>query len=185
MSNSNFLTGQFLLSTPGMGDPRFRRSVIAMCAHSAEGAMGIGLTESADVSFRDILAQLKITASPAIDRPVGIGGPVDTKRGFILHSLDCCFSDTIDVAGRWGLSNSVEMLRRIAAGRGPRHWHLALGYAGWGAGQLENELTQNGWSIAPGNADWIFATERKERWVHAWRAQGIDPAALSGQFGSA
>lgn len=110
---------------------------------------------------------------------------METQRGFILHSLDINMSDTLQVGNRWGLSSSVDMLGAIAKGRGPDQWTIALGYSGWGEGQLESELTQNGWSIAEGSPDWLYENRSRDKWLMAWQSLGIDPAKLSTGFGSA
>jgi len=186
VSEPVYLSGQFLLATPGMADPRFAKSIVAMCAHDENGALGINLGEtSADISFHDILDQFEIDHSNIGNRAVFIGGPVEGHRGFILHSLDINLSDTLQVSDKWGLSSSIDMLRAIANGRGPEKWTIALGYAGWGQGQLEMELTQNGWSTAPGNPEWIYENRSKNKWDMAWKDMGIDPTRLSGGFGSA
>lgn len=181
-----YFSGQFLLATPGMADPRFARSIIAICSHDENGALGINIGEtSSDISFHGILEQFDIVPDALKDRDVFVGGPVEKQRGFILHSLDFNLSDTLQVGNLWGLSSSVDILGAIAKDRGPEKWIAALGYSGWGAGQLEHELTQNGWSVTQGEPDWLYETEAKDKWEMAWEAQGIDPNMLSGQFGSA
>ena len=186
MSEPPYFTGQFLLATPGMGDPRFSRSIIALCAHDDNGALGINLGATIDgLSFHEILNQFDIDPGEAPDCTVFAGGPVEPHRGFILHSLDLNMSDTLQVSNLWGLSSSVDMLRAIANGRGPDSWVIALGYSGWGGGQLEDELTQNGWSLAKGSPQWIFDKESADKWGMAWQAQGIDPGKLSSGFGQA
>jgi len=137
------------------------------------------------MSFHNILDQFEIDHGDAPDSAVFLGGPVEPARGFILHSLDMKLADSLQVGDRWGLSSSVDMLRAIAKGNGPENWILALGYSGWGGGQLEAELTQNGWSIAEGEAGWLFEARSKDKWEMAWQSQGIDPNMLSGGFGSA
>ena len=186
MNDPVFFSGQFLLATPGMADPRFERSVVAICSHDEEGALGINLGETVEgISFHDILRQFDIDPCEAPDKEVFLGGPLKTQSGFILHSLDINMSDTLQVGDRWGLSSSVDMLRAIAKHRGPENWAIALGYSGWGGGQLESELTQNGWSIARGSPDWLYENPSGDKWLMAWQALGIDPAKLSTGFGSA
>ncbi|MEP3224629.1 MAG: YqgE/AlgH family protein [Parasphingorhabdus sp.] len=186
MDHPLYFSGQFLLSTPGMADPRFSRSIIALCSHDENGALGINIGEiSQDISFHGILDQFDIGTESLPDRDVYVGGPVEGHRGFILHSLDFNLSDTLQVGNRWGLSSSLDILGAIAKNRGPEKWISALGYSGWGAGQLEQELTQNGWSLTPGEPDWLYETQAKDKWEMAWHSQGIDPSKLSGQFGSA
>ncbi len=186
MNDSIFFSGQFLLATPGMADPRFARSVVAICSHDENGALGINIGETVEgISFHDILRQFDMDPGEAPDCPIFLGGPMETQRGFIIHSLDINMSDTLQVGDRWGLSSSIDMLGAIAKGRGPDHWIIALGYSGWGEGQLEGELTQNGWSIAKGSPDWLYETRSGDKWAMAWQAQGIDPTKLSSGFGSA
>lgn len=181
-----FFSGQFLLSTPGMADPRFARSVVAICSHDENGTLGINIGETVEgISFHDILAQFDIDTTDAPNCSVFLGGPMEKQRGFIIHSLDINLSDTIQVGDRWGLSSSIDMLNAIAQGRGPKKWIIALGYSGWGEGQLESELTQNGWSVAKGSPDWLYDQSSEDKWTMAWQAQGIDPTKLSGEFGSA
>ena len=186
MHDTIFFSGQFLLATPGMADPRFSRSVVAICSHDENGALGINIGETVEgISFHDILGQFDIDTTEAPDCDVFLGGPMETQRGFILHSLDINMSDTLQVGESWGLSSSIDMLKAIAQGRGPEHWIIALGYSGWGEGQLESELTQNGWTIAEGSPDWLYETESGDKWLMAWEALGIDPSKLSSGFGCA
>ena len=142
MDESRYLVGQFLLAMPGIGDPRFDRAVIAMCVHDEMGALGIGLGRLVPrITFHTLLKQLDIEPGVAPDVPIHLGGPVEPQRGFIVHSLDWGGEDSIDVAGRWALTATLDILRAIAEGRGPTRWVSALGYAGWGDGQLEQEMT--------------------------------------------
>lgn len=186
MTSASFLTGQFLLATPGMADPRFDRSVIFICAHDENGAMGLNIAAVADnLSLGSIFTTLGIDGPSAVpSAPIYLGGPVEREKGFVLHSLDI-ESDSMNIAGQWGLSSSVAMLRAIAHGRGPGKWVMAMGYAGWGSGQLENELTQNGWSTMPADDELLYETEPEKKWHRAWEKQGIDPSQLSHHFGSA
>ena len=186
MSRAPFLTGQFLVATPGMTDPRFRRSVIAMCAHDENGALGINIGDVSDtVDFRAMLREFDMDRGDRANRAVYLGGPVEQQRGFILHSLDYASLETVQVADRWGMSSSLDLLKMIATGDGPERWAAALGYAGWGGGQLENELTRNGWTSFEGDPDWIFDDPEADKWQLVWDRAGIDPGHLSGEFGSA
>lgn len=185
-SASPYLTGQFLLAMPGIGDPRFERAVIAVCAHDKGGAIGIGLgARIAGLSFHDLLAQLGIEAGEAPDVPIHFGGPVEPRRGFVVHSKDWGGQDTIDVAGRWALSGTTDVLRAIAAGKGPGRWLVALGYAGWSEGQLEEEMTRHGWFSTAADVDLIYATETRNRWARGFETAGIDPRLLTAQGGTA
>jgi putative transcriptional regulator len=186
MMDARFLVGQFLLATPGIGDPRFERAVIAMCAHDEEGAVGIGLGQVIDgLGFHALLDQLEIERGDAPDAPVHLGGPMEPRRGFVLHSRDWGGQDTLDVAGRWAMSGTTDVLRAIAEGRGPERWAIALGYAGWGAGQLEGELVRPGWLNVEAATDLIYATPAAERWGAGLAAAGVDPRLLVGGAGTA
>lgn len=188
---ARYLTGQFLLAMPGMTDPRFERAVIAVCAHDQEGAIGIGIgAQIVGLSFADLLAQLELEAEiegagPLADAPVHFGGPVEMRRGFVLHSNDWSGQDTIDVAGLWSLTGTIDVLRAIAAGKGPSRWVAALGYAGWGAAQLDGELTGPGWLSVPGDPALLFETDAADRWERAMQAAGVDPRLLTAGAGTA
>jgi putative transcriptional regulator len=178
--------GQFLLAMPGIGDDRFEHSVIAMCAHDPGGAMGLCLHEPLDgMTVPDLMRQMDIDprATPAI--PVLAGGPMEPERGFVLHSPDWGGQDTRHVAGRWALTGSCDVLAAIAEGRGPARWVAALGYAGWSAGQLERELSWNGWFVTPGTVGLIWDVEPDLRWLEGFRAAGIDARMLSHDMGHA
>lgn len=186
MVEPQYLAGRLLLAMPGMFDPRFERSVNVMCVHDENGAMGIGIGHVREgVRFRDLLEEVGVDPGNAPDCPVLHGGPVEPGRGFILHSTDWGGADTIEVNPLCSLSASVDILRAIAEGRGPSRWIMALGYAGWGAGQLENELHHHGWYVANGYKEILFDTTVDARWMATWRAENIDPALLSTETGHA
>ena len=186
MDEPQYLSGRLLLAMPGMFDPRFERSVSVMCVHDENGAMGIGIGHVRDgIRFHAILEELDIDPGFAPDCEVYNGGPVEPGRGFVLHSNDWDGADSIEVQPVCALSASLDILRAIAAGNGPSRWLIALGYAGWGAGQLENEMRQHGWYVAEGRAGILFDTAVDARWMETWRAEGIDPALLSPQMGRA
>jgi putative transcriptional regulator len=186
MESARYLTGQFLFAMPGIGDPRFERSVIAMCAHDANGAIGIGVGAAIDgLGLHDLLRQVEIDPGTAPDIPVHFGGPVEVRRGFVLHSADWSGQDTIDVAGRWAMTGTIDVLRSIAEGKGPTRFVVALGYAGWGEGQLDEELTRPGWFHAPGTTELLFETAAEARWEKGYESAGIDPRLLVGQAGRA
>jgi putative transcriptional regulator len=186
MEQSNFLTGQFLLAMPGIGDPRFDRAVIAMCAHDGNGALGVGVGATIEgLTLGDLLDQFDIDGGKLADRPVHFGGPVEPQRGFVLHSGDWGGQDTIDVAGRWALSGTVDILRAIADGTGPSRWLVALGYAGWGEGQLDAEMTRHGWFNVAGDEQLLFSTDAGSRWERGFEQAGIDPRLLATQAGKA
>lgn len=183
------LTGMMLIATPAIGDPRFARSLIYICAHSDSGAFGLVVNRPVPMlRFGSVLEQIGIAVDPATaDRPVLSGGPVETQRGFVLHSDDGADAEGRQrLPGGLALSASTEILVEIARGAGPADWVLALGYAGWGPGQLEAELAQNAWLTRPTDRALLFAQARGEaQWAAALRAMGIDPAGLSAQAGRA
>ena len=189
MSEASYLVGQLLLSMPGIGDPRFERAVIAMCVHDDNGALGIMANQPVEgLTVRDLMTQLDIDPGVTpVDAPVLRGGPVEPGRGFILHSPDYAGQSTIAVGlpARWALTSTLDVLKAIAAGRGPERWLAALGYAGWGAGQLENELTRHGWHPVDGDPALLFDAEITTRWPRAYGAMGIDVSHLSASAGRA
>lgn len=186
MTTPPFLTGQFLLAMPGIGDPRFERSVLAMCMHDADGAMGVELGRVLPrLRFHALLKQLDIDPGDAADAPIHRGGPLEPQRGFVIHSRDWGGAESVDVAGRWTLSSTLDVLKAIAVGKGPDRWVVALGYAGWVGGQLEGELTRHGWFVAAGDEGLLFYTAASERWEAGYRGAGVDARLLTPQYGSA
>ncbi len=184
---SGYLEGQLLLAMPGMPDPRFEHSVIYMCAHSPAGAMGLVVNKVLDsITFPDLLRQLDIEAvPPREDIRIHFGGPVETGRGFVLHSSDYIQDSTLKVSDDIGLTATMEVLRSIAEGRGPRRTMLALGYAGWAPGQLEEEIQSNGWLHTEPDEDLLFGSELDDKWRRAVAKMGIDPSMLSSEAGHA
>lgn len=186
MTDAQYLAGRILLAMPGMGDPRFERAVIAMCVHDEHGALGIGIGNVREgVTLHGLLSDVGIDPGVAPDGPVLNGGPVEPSRGFVLHSTDWGGSGSVEVHPLCALSASMDVLRAIAEGRGPSKWLVALGYAGWGAGQLEGEMRQHGWYAAQGRSEILFQTPVNARWPATWRAEGIDPSHLVSQTGRA
>jgi putative transcriptional regulator len=185
---AGFLKGQLLVAMPAMQDPRFERSVIYMCAHSRDGAMGLVINKPApNITFTELMDQLGIeTGGGFQDIRVHFGGPVETSRGFVLHSSDYHLEEaTLRVTPEIGLTATVDILRALVGGTGPRHSILALGYAGWGSGQLEDELQANGWLHCPADEDLLFGVGMDDKWTASMRRIGIDPAKLSHQAGRA
>jgi putative transcriptional regulator len=181
-----FTTGRFLLAMPGIGDPRFARSVIAMCMHDEDGALGIGLGQVIPgLGFHELLKQLDIDPGQAPNAPIHLGGPVEPQRGFILHSGDWGGQESVDVVGRWTMSPTIDVLQAIAAGRGPTRWVAALGYAGWTAGQLDEELTRHGWFVAEGDDALLYDVAAEHRWASGFNGAGIDPRLLTADYGNA
>lgn len=185
------LTGKLLISTPAMGDPRFAHSVIYLCAHGAEGAFGLVLNRPLKrLRLAEVLTQLSIPGDRMnAAAPVLAGGPVETQRGFVLHSGEGVQGDEPGgqkLPGGLVLSASTEVLRAIAAGRGPRQWVLMLGYAGWGPGQLEDEIGQNAWLTCAAPHALIFDPQPGDhQWSDALRSMGVDPVSLSAVAGRA
>ncbi len=178
--------GKLLLAMPGMGDPRFTKSAIFMCSHSDEGAMGISINQRVDgLTFAQLLSQLKIKTRKPEDIPIHSGGPVETGRGFVLHTSDYFHSSTLKVTPEISLSATVDILTLLAEGKGPRQALLALGYAGWGPGQLESEIKKNSWLTVEGTEKLIFKTPLNEKWTQAMALAGIDSAKLSAEAGHA
>jgi putative transcriptional regulator len=181
------LTGQVLIAMPRMTDPRFNQSVIFVCAHTADGAMGIILNRPLKKPrFSELLRQLEIEPNPP-SREIRLctGGPVDNNRGFVLHSPDWLTEGSLDVDGRHVLTASMDILQAIAEGGGPRDCLLALGYAGWGAGQLDDEILQNAWLNAPADDNLLFDPNHQSKWQRAMAKLRVNPAMLSGDAGRA
>ena len=185
--DDSYLVGQLLVAMPGMQDERFAKTVIYMCAHNAEGAMGLVVNRSLDaLSFPDLLEQLEIDTSNTMDDvDVLFGGPVETGRGFVLHSPDYLQEGTMVVADGVALTATVEILRAIASGNGPQRHLLALGYAGWGPGQLDSEIKANGWLNVGADDGLVFDSNLNTKWDRAMSKLGIDPSMLSESAGHA
>ncbi|MCB9988136.1 MAG: YqgE/AlgH family protein [Rhodospirillales bacterium] len=182
----NSLTGKLLMAMPGIGDPRFDKAVIYICAHDQNGAMGLVINNTLEGMTLDILLkQFDIQLEDEADIPVLEGGPVETARGFILHSPDFNLDDTVKVDERLSVTGTIDALRAVAKGDGPQKMLFILGYAGWGAGQLDQEIQQNAWLTADADCDLIFLTSPEEKWEAAVSMLGIDPAMLSHEAGRA
>ncbi len=182
------LSGKLLLAMPGMLDPRFQKSVIFLCAHSEEGAMGLIVNRPApDIRFPDLLGQLSIEQTVEDDLPeVHLGGPVEHGRGFVLHSSDYTRTPaTLQVAGGFAMTATLDVLEDIARGEGPDEALLALGYSGWGPGQIESELQDNAWLVAEANTGVVFSPDSGGKWARALGEMGIDPLTLSAAAGRA
>jgi putative transcriptional regulator len=186
-SEGGYLTGQMLIAMPQMEDQRFQKSVIYMCAHTPDGAMGLIVNKLMDnVSFPELLTQLNIEGEHrADDIRIHSGGPVETGRGFVLHSADYVQDATLVINDDVALTATIDILKSIADGRGPAHRLLALGYAGWGPGQLDDEIQRNGWLSVPADDELIFGGDIGTRWEAAMAKIGIDFNMLSGQAGRA
>ncbi len=182
------LCGKLLIAMPQMGDERFDRSVVYLCAHSDEGAMGLIVNKPANtVKFRDLLKQLEIPVDEATQNVrVHVGGPVENARGFVLHTTDYrSETGTLDVAENIAMTGTMDVLEDIARGQGPKTSMLALGYAGWGPGQLEGEIARNGWLTCDSQDDILFGRANEHKWTAALKVLGIDPLLLSDTAGHA
>ncbi len=181
------LTGQILIAMPKMSDPRFNQSVIFLCAHTPEGAMGIILNRPlSKPKFDELLQQLEIEPSPPTRKiRLCTGGPVDNNRGFVLHSPDWVTDGSLEVDGQRVLTASMDILKAIAEGGGPAQCLLALGYAGWGPGQLDEEIMQNAWLNAPADDAILFGGDDASKWQRALAKLRVNAAMLSGEAGRA
>ncbi|HHQ14828.1 MAG TPA: YqgE/AlgH family protein [Chromatiales bacterium] len=181
------LTGHLLIAMPAMLDPNFSRSVIYICEHSDQGSLGLVINRPTDMELGTVFEQLSLTAAdPDVARtPILAGGPVSQERGFVIHDACPDWESTIEVGNALFVTTSRDILTAIAAGQGPDHALLALGYAGWGAGQLEQELSANAWLSVPASPQIIFDTPFEQRWQKAAELLGIDLVTISSQAGHA
>lgn len=192
-SSDNFtsLKGQLLIAMPQMNDPRFHRAVIFMCVHDRKGAMGMVINQKlSSPSFPEILEQVGVHSEKPLgaaleNMPVLAGGPVQGVHGFLIHSADFSQKDTIHVDDMFSISGTVDSLRTIVGGYRPEKMLFTLGYSGWGAGQLEQELRDNVWLSAPASYEIVFNTRTNEMWETAFAAIGVNPGMLSGMTGRA
>ena len=182
-----YLPGQLLIAMPSMTDPRFEKSVIYMCAHNSDGAMGLVINRAIDsLTFPELLEQLEIDSGSGGDQiQVLFGGPVEQARGFVLHSPDYLQDASLVVDDNVVLTATIDILRAIADGTGPNNCLLALGYAGWGAGQLDSEIKSNGWLSVDADEDLVFGCDLDDKWERAMTKIGIDPRMLSDSAGHA
>jgi putative transcriptional regulator len=186
IASPDWLHGQLLIAMPSMADPRFGRTVLYICAHSPQGAMGLIINRAfGDVRFVDLMSQLGIEGAHERDRPVHFGGPVESGRGFVLHSSDFQADQTLVVDGNVALTATKDILQAIVDGTGPHKAIFALGYASWAAGQLDSEIQANDWLTAPADHDLIFDPELATKWERAIGRLGVSPAMLSDTAGHA
>jgi putative transcriptional regulator len=188
VEGESFLEGKLLIALPGMSDPRFEKSVIFMCAHSEEGAMGIIINKPVDgLSFKELMQKLELQITPATPNfPVLYGGPMETGRGFVLHSGDYDGTDaTLPVSDEVSLTATLEILRAIGDGRGPQRAIFALGYAGWSPGQIEDEIRANGWIHCDCDDALLFEPDFGGKWIGALSKIGIDVSGFSAHTGHA
>lgn len=182
-----YLEGQLLIAMPAMTDPRFERSVIYLCAHNSEGAMGLVVNKLfSEIDFDQLLVQLEITPiETSSEMSVHFGGPVEAQRGFVLHTTEYVDDDTVLVDKGIAITATLDILREVAKGSGPNNTLFALGYAGWGPGQLENEITENAWLHAPFDEELVFDSNVTTKWERALNSIGVDLSSLSNTAGRA
>ncbi|MDD3182145.1 MAG: YqgE/AlgH family protein [Alphaproteobacteria bacterium] len=182
-----WLTGQLLVAMPAMLDPRFERTVVLICSHGPEGAMGLVLNRMfGELDFAGLLAQFNLKLTPGVpELPVYYGGPVEPVRGFVLHSSDYQKESTTVITPSVNLTATVEILSSLAEGKGPDRALLVLGYAGWAPGQLEIEIQNNGWLTVPADDDLVFDGDIEVKWSRALGKIGVSPMMLSADFGHA
>lgn len=187
LTGDNAFRNHLLIAMPGLQADFFTKSVVYVCAHSPAGAMGIVVNRRLpEVAFKDLLDQLHLRHSNVCVEPiVHFGGPVETGRGFVLHSTDFVSDETVRINERIGITGTVDILKAIAEGKGPRKSIFALGYAGWGPGQLDAEMHTNSWLTVPADDDLIFNTDLSSKWEKAMMKMGVNPMALSSEMGHA
>lgn len=186
MADTEFLINHFLIAMPGLADPNFFHTVTYICEHDADGAMGIVINRPLDLTLSEILVHMEITATPeTATLPVFQGGPVQTERGFVVHAPLGNWDATLQVSDEIGVTASQDVLASIASGQGPRRALIALGYAGWGAGQLEQEMADNVWLSGPATPEVLFDTPVEKRWEAAAGLLGVDLTLLSSDTGHA
>ena len=182
------LRGKLLIAMPGMGDPRFERSVVYLCEHNDRGAMGLIVNKATrEITFSELVEQLEIQPKRLVhDLPVHFGGPVENGRGFVLHSSDYLNNgSTLKVDATFGMTATLDVIQDIADGNGPDKALFALGYSGWGPGQLEEEIQENGWLTADADAAIVFSDDNDGKWAAALKSLGVDAVSLSAAAGRA
>lgn len=188
MTSNNYLDGKLLIAMPGMGDPRFERAVVYLCSHSADGAMGLVINHPLpSLSLEELLEQLDVKFDSSItkDAVINSGGPVEPGRGFVLHSTDYIQESTTIVREHLGVTATLDILQAIANGDGPDKHLMVLGYAGWEAGQLDEEIQNNAWLTADADSELIFHTEAEQAWPRAMAMLGVNISMLSSDAGHA
>ncbi len=187
MDQGTYLTGQFLIAMPGMGDPNFDHTVTYICEHTPDGALGLVVNRPMNLTLGDVLAQMELEPGreELAAQPILQGGPVQPERGFVLHDSEIDYASTLVVADGVRINTSRDILEALASWSGPERCLFALGYAGWGEGQLETEMTANAWLTVPGSTDILFATPLADRWRRAAETIGVDITALSSGAGHA
>jgi putative transcriptional regulator len=187
MSAPNTFAGQFLIAMPALQDPPFARGVTFLCQHGEDGAVGLLINRMSEYRLADVLAQMDLECRDMeiADHPVLIGGPVQQERGFVLHRDPGHWESSYRINDEWSVTTSRDILVSMAAGDGPQRALLALGYAGWSAGQLEQELMDNAWLTTDADEHVMFDTPLEDRWAAATRLMGVDARQLAGYAGHA
>ncbi|MPT48132.1 MAG: YqgE/AlgH family protein [Sphingobium sp.] len=187
MDSPLYYAGRMLLALPGMGDENFDRAAIAMCVHDEHGALGLDIAHAIPgLTLADVMDGLSIEGGEGLLHvPVLRGGPVEPQRGFLIHSRDWGGQDAMVVNAHWALSGSLDILKAIAQGGGPRDYIVTLGYTGWGEGQLEDEMTRHGWFLGEDIAPGLVGVDASRRWEKSFAASGVDVRLLAGQSGLA
>jgi len=186
-NGGQYLEGSILIAMPSMSDPRFKKTIILLIAHNEEGAMGIVLNKNMEtLTFKSLLDQLEIEHDEDVGKTrVHFGGPVDSERGFVLHSTDTIHETSAIISEGIAVTATLDMLQTMASGEGPSSSFVALGYAGWGPGQLEQEIQQNGWLVVDADPDLVFGQQLSGKWQSAIGKLGFDPGLLSSEIGHA
>ncbi|MFT8736827.1 MAG: YqgE/AlgH family protein [Zymomonas mobilis] len=180
------LSGLLLLALPTMRDAEFQNAVIALCAFNEKGALGLNISRIVpDVTLHSLMRQLNIEPGLAPDRPIHDGGPCETQRGMVLHSRDWKSPDSMMVGQDWALTSTLDVLHALSRGDGPKHWLVALGYAGWGAGQLDQEMKQADWFVSKADDQLLFACPAEDRWQQSYQKSGVDLYRLAVKVGQA
>jgi len=181
------LTNQFLIAMPGMMDGTFAGAVIYLCEHTEKGALGLVINKPIDIKLKNLFEKVELSLDRAdlAEVPVYFGGPVQTERGFVLHQPAGNYSSSLAVSERVSLTTSKDVLEAVAGGSGPQQMLVTLGYAGWGAGQLEQEISANAWLTVDADTAIIFETPAEQRFSAALNLLGVEPSSLSGQTGHA
>lgn len=188
LEEQKYLTGQLLIASPQITDSRFFHSVILVCGHDLNGAMGIILNRLIDdLTLKDLIEQIGLQSSKTTNVPISVhfGGPIEMGRGFVIHSTDYLQDGSVKISDEMALSSTVEILSLLMEGEGPKQKILALGYVAWSAGQLETEIQKNSWLQTDADLDLVFSSDLSNMWKKALKKIGVDPALLSSQTGHA
>lgn len=187
MNTTESLANHFLIAMPALADPNFSHTVTYICEHNEEGAMGIIINRPLHIHLREVLEQMQVEASPKtdLDTPIYLGGPVQSERGFVLHSPVGSWASSLGITEQVAITTSRDIISAIAHSEGPTRYLLALGYAGWGGGQLEREMAENAWLSGPADLDILFDMPEEARWSAAAALLGVEINLISDEIGHA